>query len=235
MWTTWGASTEHQPLPFLLPHELFARVLSEATGPEKILGEELTLEEYWKEQEHCDWAKDQDFLQPGSEEQRKWAVPLGVHGDDAASKSGKLKMLVISWSGLLARSSGKDVRFPITCFPLHRAIPDVTVRAILEIVAWSFKVLRTGLHPRVDHTSSEFIGSARADKARKERAGSPLAKGYFGVFADSRGDWKWHVEAYGLTCTYRHNSICHMCSTKKPGTCDIFFASFWPYHHWSML
>lgn len=206
-------SCQALPHPFLLPHEMFSALMG--TDPGKVVGPDgpSKLALFWDSVSNQPWCAAQ--LERINKDK---AIPVGLHGDDASS--GKLKLLVFSWSGLLPRGSALSTRFLITAVPFSRIVPDETVREILEVITYSFQAMRAGTFP------GPFQN--KISNTRPHLEGSHLtADGYNAVLADVRGDWKFHVEVFGLTKSYRHQQICHLCGCLKEDTCRVLFESSW--------
>lgn len=203
-------SCEPLPQPFILPHELFAYLM--ATDRSKLTADG-DIESFWASVSGQEWCAAQlEQIDPTK------AIPVGLHGDDATN--GKLKLLVFSWSGLLPRGSSASTRFLITAIPFSSIVPDVTVPEILDIITSSFAAMRAGVFP------GPFKPNEEVGHKRFEQAGKPLTQDSCNaILVDVRGDWKFHVETFGLTKSYRHQQICHVCGCAKESACQVFFES----------
>ena len=206
----------------MLPHEIFGYLAQKS--PEALFGDGLDgVEQFWKK------VRVQSAATSAACEHGRLDLPLGIHGDKASSKSGNMKLFVLSFSGVLGRGTTSSSRIVLTVLPMRQAVPNVTIKEILEVITWSFQVLYTGCYPDTDHRQELFAN----DKKRMALAGQPLATvndpkdgsvvSLRGVFFDCRGDWEFHEEMYSLQHSYRRATICHRCRARKEDTAAILF------------
>ena len=98
-------------------------------------------------------------------------------GDDAKYNLAGDKIIVIVCNPLL--QGGSSNRFPLVSLREHLCLGMRSLRPVLEILAWSWNVLFSGIHPSKDLHNGVYRG--------KYRAGSRIAGSMGAVNKDSRG------------------------------------------------
>ena len=124
-----------------------------------------------------------------------------------------LEILVLLWGSVAVSNLTLDSRIVFSAITYAHIIPEKTLPALYHIFVWSLNCLASGVYPTHDHEGKEF--SATYHPKRASLAGTPLANGYRGIWAELRGDWKWQVEALALDRSYLRNACCHLCRAHK--------------------
>lgn len=207
-----NANRDPEPKLFsiLLPHELFAEMMSSPGGHgyDHLLGSPGTLEEFW------DLHTDQDWFQAHPLRDTlggQHDVPIRLWGDDRPlGKNRELRTL--TWCSAVGSGSAWQTRFPIY-FAQTSYLQPTTEREVLRIVAWSLEALALGKHPAVDYNGEPFT-----DKSRAMRAGTPLTPWNFrGIFVQVSGDWKWLIEVFNWPWTPKAGESCRKCRCTSAG------------------
>ena len=224
-------------LPMILPHETFANLYNEGAQVwgECILGMQATgcnpgpcpvstlgcnpgpcpvstphqgpvnlnhVSEFWQKLQHTEWVQTHPAMQ--DPHLMEVTIPLGFHGDGGAISKHE-SMIALTWSSVLAKGDPMTCRLMITCIPSAWAL-DETLDEAMKVIAWSFGALLDGYFPFTDHLGRPWEDTS----PRKAIAGRLLANGFRGAWAESRGDWDWHVKCYKLNnwCT---KECCFLC------------------------
>jgi len=221
-------------LPLLLPHELFGALYAanatlgssqwapgEAASPgvwEKAVlgpGGQEAISDFWEKLEHMEWVQRHPALSAWGS--RSTAVPIGFHGD-GAQFTREESMTALTWSSVMATGASLDSRFLITALPTTWLAPG-TLDEVFSVLAWSFAAMLDGFYPPVDHKGNPWCDGTRANLA-----GKPLAGGFRGVWAESRGDWDWQVKCYRLR-GWSSTSCCHLCDA-TPNEGPLVYTDF---------
>ena len=133
--------------PFLLPHLWLASLF--ACLPHlfnsSVRGAHGAAKDYWHK------IKDTEFFKrhPGLEHDHlERTIPIGMHGDGGAF-SHHDSLFVLTWNSLLGGGNTRASRYLMTILKKTEMV-DATLPAVMEILAWSFNVMLTGLQPVVD-------------------------------------------------------------------------------------
>ena len=76
-----------------------------------------------------------------------------MHGDGGAFSHND-SLFVLTFNSLLGRGNTRSTRFFMTVVPKSEIV-EGTLSTIMTILAWSFNVLLTGIHPIVDFLGNE--------------------------------------------------------------------------------
>ena len=131
---------------------------------------------------------------------RLWGkiLPLGMHGD-AGAYSESDSVYALNWNSLLGTGSTIRTRFLFSVVRKSDMVPE-TIDTLLEVMAWSFNVLLSGITPDTDWLDRPLEGG-----------GEWLANGYRGCLAQCRGDWAFYKEIFRFPAWNEAESMCWMC------------------------
>ena len=207
--------------PMLLPHELFATMYEHHRERfiEVLCGGSLaTIEMFWQDVAGTQkYASHPARLVPSH---RKKCIPIALHGDgvpiSGVGKSWSKSAQVFSWTSLLARGPTKSTCFLIYLFFWHLIVPAGNMdlyKKFTKVLCWSLGALFDGKWPGADADGRPWEqGSPQA-----ERAGKPLANGFFCCVYLLKGDLEFMSKAFGLEWA-SSNSPCSLC---RCNTTDI--------------
>ena len=155
--------------PFLLPHEVFAKMLANddaAQASLRVLAPEM--------------ATMRDKLCSDLGIDPAEFIPIGMHGDGVPHAK-KKSLECFSWN-FVAEPTAE--RFLTTCVDKTFCCKcgcsgKHTTEAILQVLCWSFRCMLMGKYPRGRHDGSPWRTS---DEARKELKGSLGSRGGAPVF-----------------------------------------------------
>ena len=91
-----------------------------------------------------------------------------------------------------------------------------SLNELFSVIRWSFAALASGFVPERDYRGDEWLRPE--DAHRREKAGTPLADGYVGLFWEAVGDWEWLAQSFGLDVWQKYylcRHICHKCFATK--------------------
>lgn len=201
------------PVPFLLPHEVFATLMSDEALAKSCVGADPA--GFWERIAGVPYMAGH----PIASDPTQWAtcLPLGLHGDGVRF-SATDSALAITWNGLLAQS-----RTPLCTRHLVTVVPtpfllESSKFELSTVITWSLAAIMDGRHPPCDHT-----GQAWADPVRAARAGQPLAPPWKGAPVDFRGDWL-HQSAFWRLPSATGKKMCWLCDATSKGPCSWVFA-----------
>ena len=173
--------------PFVLPHELFAKIFQERRG----FFNEHVLSDGEKRRRCWDALERHPFVQ----ENEAWSeakaaglelVPLGLHCDAGAFNKNE-SLYALTWNSLVGQGTTKQKRYIITVLKKSSLLADgSTLAAMWRVVAWSLNALASGRHPSKDHDDADL------DEDRAAIGGNWLAEGVAGITLQMRGDWQWY-------------------------------------------
>ena len=179
--------------PFLLPHLWFASLFASLMRvfEKSVRGPVDAASNYWDKIKESAFFKEHPGLVHGMLDK---TIPIGMHGDGGAfSKQDSL--FVLTWNSLIGGGTTRASRFLMTILKKSEMV-DATLLAVMEILAWSFNVLLTGLQPVLD-----LLGRPLA-------AAGYLAGTFRAALSQLRGDWEFYAEL----CKFpRWNEIGRMC------------------------
>ena len=200
-----GNPPELVDYPFMLPHEVLAHLVAKRGMDVKHAGCMDTRDDQRLGDMNRKFCKDFKL-------DYDTCICLGFHGDGVPyTKSLKSASIeVFNWNLLnefdserhLFATVPKDITCACGCHGRH------TIDAILDIFAWSMKVMLGGVHPLARHDGQPL------DPARLAWAGKPL--GFTGGLFQARGDWAWYQQIFGFLA-WNSKHICWRC---KATSCD---------------
>jgi hypothetical protein len=199
--------------PLFLPHEILHCLGAHDVIPLTMFGPDGPggVRDYWNQVRGHEWAQQHPCMEYGDEELDHF-IPVGLHGDDVATtKLGKV--LVLSVNSLLSRADSLISRLLITVVTCSTLVPDITLRVIFSVVAWSMRFALLGFFPVTDFKGQPWpAGSKRALVA-----GRPLAGRWRWAYCEIRGDLKFHKETFRFVRNYNRVACCERCrATKRP-------------------
>ena len=173
-------------LPFLLPHEYFAFLASEhpSTFASQFLGDVdgsgSKLEYFWR---GVSSRRDPRLARHPMTSRADWlshAVPLSLHGDAVpcvqVGKHATKSYDAISFQALFAEGTSLAVKNLVFGIFEHSKGPS-TMEDVWKVIVWSFDVLFQGVWPSKDFSGRKYPRGS----SEHTFAGTPLAKGLFGV------------------------------------------------------
>ena len=115
-------------------------------------------------------------------------------------------------NGLSLNLSGAKSPFTLGLNFHGRVGPSIWLRTMTRfwrLMRWSLEALWHGTWPTADAWGRDFDG----DSVDGQRAGLPLAGGYYGVLWTIQGDLDWYHKAFHLS-HWRHAQPCFLCQAK---------------------
>ena len=167
-------------MAFLLPHEL----ISIAAAYNDLYSSDLLSEE------------NKSHMQLAS---RTWGIPadniipvgLWIDGTPCNwDRSDSLENVTLNFPGLPGHES---LRIPLASITKRHCATPETFDDILNVIAWSFRVLREGKYPTTRHDGTPFTPGD--DKYRLKHQGSALQHA---LLCEIRGDWKMYKDILRL-------------------------------------
>ena len=192
-----------EPLPFLLPHEVFAHYMK--SRPLKDVRSDL---------DPCLSKLIEDYCHKLKLESSTF-VPLGLHADGVPHQKRKT-IEVFHWnflgeantspslSRILATVVESSFACQCGCQGRH------TLDAIMEVLCWSFTSIITGSFPKTRHDGSAFTSQ---EKQRSTLVG-PL--GAHGGILQVRGDWSYYKRLFSFP-GWQSKRICWRCAASRAG------------------
>ena len=188
---------EETMFPFILPHEVLAKIIAKKPLCELKGGLEPELKNELGKS--CgDLGLDADQV-----------LPLGLHGDGVPhQKQGTTECF--SWNiaslphmeRILAAVVDKRGCCKCGCGGRH------TTDRILEVLCWSFRCLVAGKYPDTRHDGTPWNDS---DKTRAKLTGDIGARG---MLCQVRGDWSWYKQMFNFP-SWSSASICWRCKANN--------------------
>ena len=188
-----GDRIEEVDLPFLLPHEMFPRLVAQTSVSQL--------------KRDCDPALLKMFndicasmRMPSGE-----TIPIGLHGDGVPHQKHQ-SIEAFSWNFPGVPSAERilcavvEKKFCCGCGCSGRHTTD----AILEVLSWSLRCMSAGVYPTVRHDGSAWRPE---DKARALLRGSLGARG---LLCQIRGDWSWYKQVFDFP-SWAGLQICWRC------------------------
>ena len=179
--------------PFLLPHELFAKLVSkkpiqdfkEGASPELL----------------AEFGKTCKSLGLKANE----AIPIGLHGDGVPHcKKGTTECFSWNVAGIPHADrllcAVVDKRACCKCGCSGRCTTD----KILEILCWSFRCMVAGEYPSHRHDEGPWQPT---DRHRRKLQGNFAARG---LLCQVRGDWSWYKQVFAFP-SWASENICWRC------------------------
>ena len=197
----------------LLPHVMFASMYHHyraAFGQYIMPGGEDALQEFWTTGKRMPQLANHPILRRANFEAR--CVPIALHGDEVPTVGrGKVwckLSLLLSWFSVMA--VGVPTLQAMNLIWAHApqcAVegPDGTVAVFMRIMKWSFSALFAGTWPRRDWRGVAY------EPADANRAGEPLADGYFACLIGLCGDLDYCAKFLGHPRWSSHSEPCGLC------------------------
>jgi hypothetical protein len=189
-------------MPMVDPHMVFHWLISKGklnTGKQQIRF-------FWRHfrRKEVDWA----MGHCASEDDH----PYAIYGDECVYNLQNEKLLCIAVSFVLheTRSSWTS-HFPCIILRAGLSFGQRTVQPLLRRFAWSLNVAHHGIGPYHDELGVLFNPS----NVEHKYAGEELANGEKMSLCEIDGDWKHHIESFGMKTTTSSNNICFKCSAVK--------------------
>ena len=217
-------STVPAPRPHwaLLPHELFASLYGAAPDLFRSLfyGDEANLVRWWAAEAALGqpWHSSHPVV---AQTPANLRAPYGIRGDDAGMHGGEA-VLVLTWGPTAVGTATLDTRLVFGVLRLSEAAKPASVDTLLRVLTWSLQALSTGRHPHADEEGRPFGPDHHPSRAAV--AGTLLAGGFCGPWAEMRGDWKFLQEALNLQRYWARRQVCHLCLAERRG--PLVFTDF---------
>ena len=195
----------------LLSHEIASKVWShnEDTFDEVFGTDKVT--EFWKRHLDCHPEfRSHPAYNEVVREPQYW-IPCKMF-EDAGGVGKNRGMQVAEWSPLLSCMPTMDSRFPMYVLEARLSLGDITTKAMIEALVWSWHVCLTGVWPERDAAGSVLKGQ------RGQYAKQPLCGPYKLILIFVTMDWKASVGAFNLKWHYgTAPSMCHLCDAEVDG------------------
>ena len=182
-------------MPFLLPHEVVAK-LFEHGGANFVLSRAILEEDRALLRAHaeaCEPARDPATI-----------LPLGLWSDGVPCNWDRSQSLEII---ALTLPSIPGYRFPLFCIKKAFQVKQTTMDSALQVLVWSFQQMAVGLHPNRRHDGSNF--HAAKEKFRINLSGQPVP---LGLLVQFRGDWKMFKDTLGMPSHNETRGCCWLCN-----------------------
>ena len=217
-------SNGHELTSILLPHEYFAAAYANpALWTSSILPVSSKLEVFWETMSLHPMMLGHPWH--GRLDGRTKCLPLAVHGDEVpvmgVGKIWSRSSLVFSWFSILAQGSGsnsEEVMFYIWAI-FEKFIAKMegaslgTMESFWAVMKWSFTCVWDGTWPVQDWRGCKYLpGTLDAN-----RAGKPLAGGYFGALLQLCGDLDYNTKWLGLPHYGSGATPCVLCRATQNG------------------
>ena len=207
--------TETVAFPLVLPHELFAFIISRGKAEELLAASHAA--KYWSpcRQHNCPWGNNEYVNSISST-----CIPVGLHGDEVRYTTGGRKLTGTTWNSVVGGDGDtKSERFVIFGIPCYRVIKHVTLSTIWAVLKWSFAAMASGSFPTLDHEGRPLSGR------RAQVAGRPL--GLSASLVEFRADWQWHAQAFAFTRYWGSRRCCVFCDAEVSTYTDFSAAAPW--------
>eukprot|EP00972_Heterocapsa_arctica_P116274 16452335-Heterocapsa_arctica.AAC.1 len=214
----------------ILPHELFAQLEAHSALADLLLtGGEANLRQWWEDAARCKGPWFEKLCQAAPCAASAAAslrtasaavnldrcVPIGMHGDDAGAH-GTDKVTVITWGSVAVSTGTLDSRLVFVMLKDSEAPSCAGLDLLMQVLAWSLNALSDGVHPSEDQDGRRFDSGHHPGRAAL--AGNSLSdRGFHGVWAEFRGDWKLRKEALHLKQHCSNPDVCHRCAVTHHG------------------
>ena len=205
----------------ILPHSLWATISEHEKLHAEVFGCPTDWAEWWKRTASEPWFLEHplrhDILRAP-----EMHCPYVIHGDDAPiDKRGKRAVRVLQWSSPLSSAPTLMRQLIIFTSESKQQLADLHQAAIDFVTAWSFNVVLSNEHPKMDHLENPIRG------VRNFKAGQALhPRGVRMVFSGTVGDWKWHWEELNLRHHYNAEEVCHNCRAVKAAESELCMHNF---------
>ena len=204
-------------MPFLLPHEVVAALLSKT--PATVLACEDRLDNSIKE--HLAKARI-EVVGLGTD----LCAVVGLWWDGVPmnwDRNQSLECICMSLPGL--PGDYRNLRIPLACVPKRNCIRARTLDSMNAVLTDSFKCLARGTRMR-----SRFDGLAwrKTDRIRRKRAGNPI--GIKGLLAEGRGDWMMLKTTFGFPQWNETSGCCIKCNATPANIRDTGLDASWRGH-----
>lgn len=176
------------------------------------------MQSFWKDMQGNPFYLTHPVRERGGHDLR--AIPLSLHGDgvpvSGVGKSWSKSLDIYSWTSMLAHGQTVDTMYLIYLLnpKLCVKLPGRDLQSeFFQVLKWSFYWLFLGQWPRRDHKEQPYPpGSPEAQKA-----GSPLAGGFFGVLWCIKGDLEHMTKVFGLP-RWDSQNPCALCAANTTDT-----------------
>ena len=139
-------------------------------------------------------------------------IPIGMHGDGGAF-SHHDSLFVLTWNSLIGAGTTRANRFLMTILK-KTEICDETLPAVMEILAWSFNVMLTGLQPVLD-----WLG-------RPMEAVGYLAGRFRASLSQLRGDWEFYTQLCKFPKWNEVGRMCWKCLAEGANCSELKYSRF---------
>ena len=211
-----------QPQSVILPHLLFASIYEhyKETWASAIASTPQRMKEFWQSQANHPQMENHPILQRPDHQSR--CVPIGFHGDEVPlTGKGKVwqkQMLTFEWTSLLSTGSTIGSLFWVWGVFVNSLVSGAGegLDIFFQVLKWSFHWLFLGKWPSHDWKGVKYTRLSEDG----QRAGKPLAGGFYGCLWAVMGDLDYLNKVLGLP-HHSANSPCTLCQ------CQIHGESSW--------
>ena len=169
-------TVEEVDFPFLLPHEAIA-AMNDTLDMKLYFGSSTSSPLHWAQMTAAAQLLD---CTPEA------VLPMGLHGDGVPFNVGdSLEQFSFNcpcWSG-----EGLSPRLLFTAVPKQFVGKRQTIACLLNIAAWSFKMMAMGTFPVARHDGTPWLST---DHQRAKQAGNPMH--IQGFLIEARGEWAFY-------------------------------------------
>ena len=181
-------------LPFLLPHDLLYVLANRADN----------LDGFYCTDGLCQQSK--RHLDKVSAELQTRLIAIGLWGDGTPcnfDRTQSMESFCLNLPGLTGDLG--NLRIPITGLNKKFMAKGKTEDDIMEVIAWSFRCLLTGVMPEYDLHGAKLKGKAA------KWAGQPVPKA---ILTEVRADWSWLKATFRFPQHNELDGICWQCDAK---------------------
>ena len=205
-------------MPFLLPHEVMARLHGKGKLSAARTRKENAPPGVWK---HC------EAMAPILQVPHDKMFAAGLHGDGAPCGA-KDSLEHLSWNLPCWEGEGYAPRFLIWSTFKDFVVKDETYQAAFEVIAWSFKMLACGIWHSCRHDGSAW--NVSEDKWRSKQSGAlPCVC----CLVQLRGDWAFLKEMFRFPAWNGKAHMCWLCGASQGTFKDASMSAPWRFLRYS--
>ncbi len=224
LWSDKKQDIVTQQLPFLLPHEIIAKIFEK--GNPTIFKEGLQPDD----EQHLQHAAEHMNLPDHSS-----LFPLGLWSDAVPcnwDRSQSIDLLVMNFPSL--PDEWQKLRIPLFCCKKHFQAKQITMDDAMNVIRYSLEALALGCWPSKRHDGSDFLQPQDRNRARNAGNALPCRA----VLTQIRGDWKMLKDLFALPQHNEISGICFRCSCTPQTMREVGLEASWrqgQYNDWSFM
>ncbi len=201
-----------EDLPFLLPHEVLAAIVSKSGPCTSWLA---TADEHPGIHRH--------LARLGQELQVETPlVPLGLHGDGVPFGKNSQDSLEYFTINMPCFKEQPGLRLPLTMLLKSEVVKDQTFDFVMTILKWSLQWLARGSWPSARHDGTPFGASDRS-RARK----ASLSLSCHAALVEIRGDWCFYKNVMRAPAWNEARGLCWRCTATPASYKDCSLTAHW--------